>query len=508
VKTRSARLLMTLWLSGLVFGMTGPRAGLAAPEFTVGSKKFTESVVLAEVVRILVDSRQASIRSVHVRELGGTRVLWNALRSGELDAYPEYTGTIRQELLGGRTDLSFEQLRQVLLERGIGMTDPLGFENTYAIGMLEQRAAELEVSSLSDLAARPELPLGFTNEFMDRTDGWPGLKQTYGFRHKDVRGMDHDLAYRGLQSGALAATDLYSTDAEIQTYALRVLEDDRGFFPEYRAVLLYRIALEQSAPGVAELLQELSGQISESQMIAMNAGVKLAGRSETAVAAEFVRESFGLEVNLEEPGVLGQVWAHTLAHLALVSVSLLLAIALALPLGILSARVPSAARVALGMTGVVQTIPSLALLVFMIPLLGIGAPPAIAALFLYSLLPIVRNTYTGLCETPAELRESAAALGLPEWRRLWWIELPLASRSILAGIKTSAVINIGTATLGALIGAGGLGQPILTGIRLDDLGLILQGAVPAALLALLAQTGFDALERVVVPRGLRIERQA
>jgi osmoprotectant transport system permease protein len=197
------------------------------------------------------------------------------------------------------------------------------------------------------------------------------------------------------------------------------------------------------------------------------------------------------------------IWRRTREHLALVAVSLLAAIAIALPLGILAARRPRLGQVVLAAVGVVQTIPSLALLVFMIPLLGIGALPATAALFLYSLLPIVRNTHAGLRGVSPSLRDSAQALGLPPLAILWQIELPLALGTILAGIKSAAVINVGTATLGALIGAGGLGQPIFTGIRLDDIPLILEGALPASLLALAVQGVFDLLERVLVPKGLR-----
>jgi osmoprotectant transport system permease protein len=189
--------------------------------------------------------------------------------------------------------------------------------------------------------------------------------------------------------------------------------------------------------------------------------------------------------------------------LALVAAALLAAIAVAIPLGVLAARWRGVGRAVLGVVGVVQTIPSLALLVFMIPVLGIGAAPAIAALFLYGLLPIVRNTHAGLTGIAPELRESALALGLPSWARLRLVELPLAAPAILAGVKTSAVITVGTATLGALIGAGGYGQPILTGIRLASVPLILEGAIPAAALALLAQGAFDLAERAVVPRGLR-----
>src|SRR5690606_31746946 len=199
------------------------------------------------------------------------------------------------------------------------------------------------------------------------------------------------------------------------------------------------------------------------------------------------------------PGVLD----YTLQHLALVGVSLSLAILLAVPLGVLAARHRRSGQGVLGLVGILQTVPSLALFVFMIPLFGIGALPAIAALFLYSLLPILRNPHAGLVGIEPSLRESAAALGLPPGVRLWRVELPLALRSILAGVKIAAVVNVGTATLGALIGAGGYGQPILTGIRLDDIGLIMQGAVPAAMLALAIQGAFELVERLMTPRGLR-----
>src|SRR3569623_985164 len=177
---------------------------------------------------------------------------------------------------------------------------------------------------------------------------------------------------------------------------------------------------------------------------------------------------------------------------------------MAVPLGILAARWRRLGQGLLAVVGIVQTIPSLALLVFMIPLLGSGPAPALVALFLYSLLPIVRNTHAGLCGISPALRESAAALGVPRGAMLHRIELPLASPLILAGIKSAAIINVGTATLGALVGAGGLGEPIFTGIRLDDLALIMEGAVPASALARLVQGLFELIERLVVPLGLRV----
>jgi osmoprotectant transport system permease protein len=340
---------------------------------------------------------------------------------------------------------------------------------------------------------------------MDRPDGWPGIRELYGLHQKDVYGLDHDLAYRGLESGSIDATDLYSTDAEIQYYGLCILEDDRHFFPVYNAMFLYRADLERRAPGVVAALKGLEGRISQSEMIKMNARVKLKKMAESDVAADFLSENLSIRTYVNKESVVGRLCRHTSEHLLLVSISLFSAILLSIPLGVIAAKKPRIGQVILGVTGIIQTIPSLALLVFMIPFLGIGGPPAIAALFLYSLLPIVRNTCVGLRDIPPDIRESAEALGLPALARLRLVELPMASGSILAGIKTSAVINVGTATLGALIGAGGYGQPILTGIRLDDIGLILQGAVPAAVLALLVQGGFELVERIFVPKGLRLK---
>ncbi|KAA3601459.1 MAG: ABC transporter permease subunit [Candidatus Scalindua sp. AMX11] len=468
----------------------------------IGSKKFTESVILGEIVTQLIKS--TGELPVHQRELGGTRVLWNALIKGEIDIYPEYTGTISEEILAGEGAHSDEEIRLALSNHGIKMTKPLGFNNTYAIGMKEEVAEKLKIKKISDLRHHPDLKFGFGNEFMDRGDGWPILRKHYNLPQKNVRGLDHDLAYRGLEKGTIQVIDIYSTDAKINYYDLRLLEDDQTHFPAYNAVILYRSDLEKRAPHVITVLKKLESKITESEMIKMNSRAHLGMIPESQIASDFLSASFSLETEPYEESAIYRLLRHTGEHLFLVVISLSAAILIAIPLGILSVKLPGLGQIILGIVGIIQTIPSLALLVFMIPLLGIGGPPAIAALFLYSLLPIVRNTYTGLHDIRPQLRESAEALGLPPGARLRLVELPMVSRSILAGIKTSAVINVGTATLGALIGAGGYGQLILTGIRLDNLSLILQGAVPAAVLALIAQGCFEALEKFFVPKGLRL----
>jgi osmoprotectant transport system permease protein len=475
---------------------------LAAAPVRIGSKKFTESVVLGDVLTEL--ARSSGHAAEHRRELGGTEVLWAALASGQIDAYPEYTGTIAEQILHGGSTAELAQLRAALRARGILVSEPLGFDDTYAIGMPAEEARRRGVHTLSQLAQQP-VRLGLSDEFLHRADGWPKLRAAYGFAHAEVKSLDHDLAYRALAGGAIDATDLYSTDAEIAYYHLVTLDDDRGVFPPYQAVVLYRADLEKRAPEVVAAWGRLAGRVPAETMQRLNARAKLEGVPETRVAADFLHDQLGVTVTVAQAGLFARLWQRLREHLYLVSVSLLAAVLVSIPLGVLASRRRRVGQLVLGLAGVVQTIPSLALLVFMIPLLGIGARPAIVALFLYSLLPIIRNTHAGLVGIAPELRESAEALGLSRRTMLWRIELPLASPQILAGIQTSAVINVGTATLGALIGAGGLGQPILSGIRLDDVPLILEGAVPAALLALAVQGLFELLARIVVPKGLRLE---
>lgn len=511
-------LLAAVPLAVLVWATRTP----ASPDaITVASKKFTESVILGEMIQQLIEG--ADEPAVHRAELGGTRVLWSALINGEIDVYPEYTGTISQEILAGRGLRTDDEIRAAVAEFGVRMSEPLGFNNGYALGMMPQRAKELGIATISDLRAHPELKFGFNNEFLNRGDGWPSVRDHYGLPQRDVRGLDHDLAYRALDNGDVDVVDLYTTDAEIEYYEIFVLEDDLLHFPRYDAVLLYRRELEQRSPSAVAALGRLVGALDERGMVAANARAKLEKTPEAAVARDVLKEMLGVSGEVRVRSMSDKLIQRTREHLRLVIWSMLAAVLVAVPLGIWASKQPRIGQGILSVVGIIQTIPSLALLVLLmkplsmlgsgVPWLnehwgvsGIGEAPAMVALFLYSLLPIVRNTTTGLHNIPPHIRESAMALGLPAAARLRRVELPMAARTILAGVKTSAVINVGFATLGALIGAGGYGQPILTGIRLDDYGLILMGAVPAAVLALVVQGFFEIAERVVVPKGLRLRR--
>jgi len=493
----------------LLFFLLAASCAAQTPSLTVGSKRFAESRILGEVLTQTANA-VGEAHATHQSGLGNTGIVFAALKSGSIDVYPEYTGTISQELLKSKQPLALPVLNAQLAPIGLAVGVPLGFNDTYALAIPEDRAQTLGIKTLSDLAKHPELRLGLSQEFLKRADGWPGVKAAYGLPFPSPQGLDHGLAYEAIAGGQIDVTDIYSTDSKIAKYKLRVLDDDKHYFPAYDAVLLYRKELPTRLPKTWAALQKLEGKLTAPQMIALNAQVELQNETPPAVAAAYLAG--------KSPTASGQVeresfwsvlfapdfWPETRQHLFLVFVSLALSVLVAIPLGIWAARSPRAAQPILSVTGLIQTIPSLALLAFLIPLLHrIGPVPAVVALFLYSLLPIVRNTYTGLTDIAPSLRESAVALGLPPGARLRLIELPLASRAIFAGIKTAAVINVGTATIAAFIGAGGYGNRISQGLENNNDLLLLSGAIPAAALALLVQYGFDLLDRAVVPAGLR-----
>lgn len=491
MRGKGARLALALLLAMTV-------SACQRPVVTLGSKAFTESYVLGEVAVRALDSAGISVR--HRAGMGGTIILWQALTSGAIDAYPDYTGTIAQQILGVPQRLTPEAIRDRLSAEGIGMTDALGFDNTYALVMRRADAEERGIRRISDLREHPDLRIGLTHEFLERRDGWRPLAEAYGLEQREVRGIEHALAYPALARGDLDLMDAYSTDAKLEELDLVALRDDGEFFPRYEAVFLFR---QELAGPARRVLEGLAGRISEEEMIHLNAAAEETG--DYALAAGLLFDEEGeAPAGWREVGF--RILGWTLRHLELVSISLALAILVGIPVGIRAARPGLLSQLLLGTVGVIYTLPSLALLAVLVavPFLGIGTRTAVVALFLYSLLPIVRNTAAGLRSIPLEIREAALVLGLDARARLWRVHLPMASPTILAGIKTSAVINVATATLAALIGVGGLGEPIISGINLNDASLILQGAVPAALLAIAVQLGFDALEGRVVPKGLRL----
>jgi osmoprotectant transport system permease protein len=460
----------------------------------IGSKRFTESYILGEVLKQTVE--RAGVPAVHRPGLGNTAILYEALARNAIDAYPEYTGTIVREILRSDRDLDLDGINKQLEPLGLRASIPLGFSNSYALGMRRDVASFQQISKISDLQHHPLAKLGLSHEFLGRKDGWPGLKAAYKLPQADPRGLDHGLAYEALAAGQVDIIDLYTTDAKIERYNIVTLDDDRGFFPRYDAVILHRIDAKSKYPKAFAALARLEYKIDERTMIRLNARAELDRVDFAGAAAEFL----GAPPKIAPRTLLGTIFGRDFMrlaseHAALVFGSLAAAILVAIPLGLAAAKVRWLAQPVLATIGVVQTIPSLALLAFLIPLTGtIGAWPAMIALFLYALLPIVRNTHAGMLEVRPGLREAAKALGLRPSQSLLHIELPLAGPTILAGIKTSAVINVGTATIAAFIGAGGFGERIAQGLALNDNMLLLAGALPAAVFALFVHATFEALE--------------
>ena len=494
-------------------------AGFASPAekpVVVASKPFGESYLLAEMFAQLLEARGVAVD--RRPGFGATELAFRALRRGDIDVYPEYTGTgllvlLAEQPRGTAADVYARVAEEFPRRFGVRWLPPLGFENTYAIAVRRAMADSLRIRTLSDLArAAPRLRAGLTPDFIGRADGLPGLSRAYGMRFRDVRALLPAVKYRALDAGEVDVVDGYSTDGLIARYDFQVLSDDKRFFPPYEAAALIGAHLASSNPTAVAALTELSGRLDVMRMRQLNRRVEAEGVPIPTVASEALRDLGLRGAPVQSSGIAsrgsfidyvaatrGTLLSLTLRHLLLVGASLLLAIGLGVPLGLMLERTARGAEPIIRGVGVIQTLPGIALLAFMIPLLGIGVTPALVALVLYSLYPIVRNTFTGVRDADPSAVDAARALGMTDAQILRQVRLPLAAPVIMAGIRTAAVIDVGTATLAAFIGAGGLGEPIVSGLALSDTRMILSGAIPAALLALAVDTTLAGVERFVRP---------
>ena len=520
-----------VFLSALVMTRAAFAADVSSATLNVGSKRFTESYILAEIIK---QTAQATGEAVvtHRQGLGNTAIVLSALKAGSIDVYPEYTGTIAREILKLGQVPPLAELNLKLAPLGLAASVPLGFNNTYALAMRASLSSTRNITRLSDLKAHPDFRLGLSQEFIGRADGWPGLKEKYALPFATPRGLDHGLAYEAIAQGQVDIIDIYSTDAKIGKYQMTVLADDARYFPRYDAVLLHKADLPARLPKSWAAIANLEGRINDHAMRRMNASAELEQNAFDRVASEFltatttvarlagtldkvsaaVREERETRVNAATSAA-GGFWTKlfgpdlgrlAVEHLALVFFSLAASVVVGVPLGILAARHHAVEAFIFGVTGILQTIPSLALLAILIPITGrIGIVPAFIALAVYALLPIVRNTHSGLTQISRGMIQVAQSLGMTPRMVLTQIELPLARPTIMAGIKTSAVINVGTATIAAFIGAGGFGERIVTGLALNDNATLLAGAIPVAVMALMIEGAFNWGERRMIPVGLR-----
>lgn len=520
-----AALLLVTWISAEPLAAQDTEDEPRDDPVVVGSKPFAESYLLAEMFAQLLEDRGHAVD--RRLGLGSTEIAFGGIRSGAVDVYPEYTGTGLLAILGeappsGSME-AYARVATVFADRwGARWLPPLGFENTYAIAVRPETADSLGLATLTDLArVSGGLVAGVSPDFQGRADGLPGLQAAYDLVPGPVRSLVQSVKYQALVAGEVDWIDGYSTDGQIERYGLTVLADDRGFFPPYDAAALVSRRVVEDRPDVVTVLTELSGRIDEELMRGLNRRVEVDGADVAVVATEALLglglvtgaaavragdHALGFSPDASFLAYLwagrGDTWRQTRRHLLLVGLSLLAGLLVAIPMGLVLERARRAAEGVIRAVGVLQTVPSIALLAFMIPLLGIGVAPAVVALFLYSLFPIVRNTYSGVRDADPSAVASARALGMTEWQLLRDVRLPLAAPIIMAGVRTAAVINVGTATLAAFIGAGGLGDPIVAGLTLSDTRMILSGAIPAALLALLVDAALGVAERAVTPEGV------
>ena len=470
---------------------------LAAQAIRVASKNFNESYILAEIIAQRLEAEGMAVERRF--GLGGTLICFDALVNDEIDVYVEYTGTLSQAILGSPEVTEIDELNTLIAGRHLALLAPLGFNNTYAMATPRSVAQTRGLTTIGDLARHPELKVVVSHEFLERDDGWRGLARTYGLSGS-VTGIEHGLAYQAIARGSIDVTDAYSTDGELKRYDLVILADDRAYFPEYLAAPLVRTDLPEAARAA---IASLAGSIDDASMQAMNAEVVFARRPFGSVANEFLT---GLGMATTRTGsstLLAELGRNTWQHLKLTVTALIGAVVVGVGLSLAVFRMPVVSRAATYFCGLLQTVPSIALLALLIPVLGIGMAPAVLALFLYSLLPILRNTLTALTTIDPTLARVAVAMGLSRSEQLRYVYLPLSLPAMFAGIRTAAVISIGTATLAAFIGAGGLGDPIVTGLALNDTNLILQGAIPAAMLAIVTELLFERLERRLIPGQLK-----
>jgi osmoprotectant transport system permease protein len=515
---RGRVIVLARHLFAVLLGLSAVCAASAQTPLQVGSKRFTESYILGEIITQTARG-PGGTTAVHQRGLGNTAILLNALESRSIDVYPEYTGTIAREILKLPSVPALAELNERLAARGLAVAVPLGFNNSYALAIRSADARDKGITRISDLKRHPDLRLGLSQEFLGRSDGWPDLARTYGLDFPPPKGLDHGLAYEAIAGRQVDVIDIYTTDAKLDRYQLTVLADDLNYFPRYEAVLLFRADVPTRFPAAWAALTRLDRALDDAAMRRLNAAAELDGKDFAAIAAEWLGtrsqaagasptpppSSAAARPTLRQRLLAPDLGRLALEHVGLVFAALAASCAIGIPLGLLAARRRRAAPAVFGVTGVIQTVPSLALLAFLIPLTGtIGLVPAFIALTLYALLPIVRNTEVGLTQIPHEMVEAAKSLGLRPATILRTIEMPLAMPTVLAGVKTSAVVNVGTATIAAFIGAGGFGERIVTGLALNDQTMLLAGAIPVALLALAIQAAFALLERGIVPAGLRI----
>lgn len=507
-----------------------PSDSSADKRVAIGSKIFTENILLAEMISLILEKNYGFTVDRKFK-MGGTQILFNALRQNHIGIYPEYTGTaymlfFKWDEDTNKPEVVYHRVKEHFAKHlQLSWSKPLGFENTYILVVRKKDKRFKNISLTSEInMLSPFLKIGMEHEFLEREDGFDNFSKKYNlnFKQKNILSMNEGLMYSALRNKKVDLIVGYSTAGQIRKFKLKTLEDDKNFFPVYSAAYLVNDPTLKDFPEIQLAFKSLEGKISQEDMIRLNAQVDLLGYDISSTARNFL-VSKNILSKSSKPALKKDYrtdsWVYFylsrkdyffrifIEHLILVFFALVLALLVSFPIGLISVYNSRFEKITFTIINILQTVPSLALLALLIPIFGIGFLPALVTLFVYSLLPMVRNIFEGIKNIDRNFIEVGAGLGLDFWQILRRIQIPLALPFILAGVRTSAVLVVGTAVLAALIGAGGLGDPIFRGIATLDTRLILMGAVPACLLALAIDQLLFLVEGVLVSKGLRRNKQ-
>jgi osmoprotectant transport system permease protein len=448
----------------------------------IGSKIFTEGYILSEILAVQLESHHFPVE--RMMGLGATGITEEAMKNKKIDLIVDYTGSITQAFFKSKEKISTQEIRDRLKPLGFTISEPLGFNNTYALAVRAAWSEKNKIKTFSQLATLPVVRAAFTSEFTSRPENWPGLKAQYNFKNFDVHEMDHQLAYESVRSDKADVVEAYSTDAKLKEFGLISLEDDQHFFPNYDAVIMTHLDWVEANPEAWKTLQELVGKIPASTMIELNSQVDLEKKSFYDVASGFLGVTSTTSKNWPW---LRELKDSTLEHLTLVLVPVFFALLIGVPLSFFAYKFPRSHSAIGALASIFQTIPALAFLTLLVPLVGIGTVPALTVLFLYAILPIFLSGYQGFASIPEITHLSCQTLGLHGFFKLRKIEFPMAQPAIWAGLQTSLITTVASATLAALIGAGGYGKKIIAGLAVNDMRIVLMGAIPSAVMALIFQ---------------------
>lgn len=290
---RSILIVLGLTAALLLSACSG---GGSANTVTVGSKNFTENLLLGEMLAQLIDHKM-DVNVKRQLNLGGTQVVYEGVQSGDIDLYVDYDGTAYEVQLKIEDPVTDPAAVYPLIkermeaEQGVLISAPLGFNNTYTLALPQELAAEHNLKTYSDLAAiSDQFVLGVEQEFLARKDGYDNLVETYGFNFKDVRAMDTGLKYKAIENGQVQVINAFATDGQLPAFGLVVLEDDLQFFPPYNAMFVVRQGAAEAHPELMDTISALTGVFNDEIMQELNYRVDELGESEAAVAKEFLQQ--------------------------------------------------------------------------------------------------------------------------------------------------------------------------------------------------------------------------